>query len=267
MESRVLWDDRPPERDGVRPAVRAVAFRPDGRQVAAGAGNRVHLFRSLTGVLLRTLKAHRGPVYAVAYSPDGDQLATAGSEARPDAPGGGGGGGGGSGGLVVLWNPGTGEGVLRFSHGTPVVALAWNPATGGLATGAGADVGLWHAAAGQVRKRAVESPVLCLAWRPDGAALATGHVDGTVVVRDRAGAETARVRRPGPAACLRWAPPAPGEAERAAARAAAAAAAAADVGAGRRRRTTPRRVGGGRVGDGGGRRTLADRLAESDSSD
>jgi WD40 repeat protein len=58
--------------------VRAVAWSPDGKQLATAAeDDRVHLWDALTGNPVLTLRARPGPLVSVAWSPDGMRLAQA----------------------------------------------------------------------------------------------------------------------------------------------------------------------------------------------
>jgi WD40 repeat protein len=53
----------------------AVAFAPDGRTLASGAGDRVvRLWDRDTGQVVHTFREHRGWIWSLAFSPDGKTL-------------------------------------------------------------------------------------------------------------------------------------------------------------------------------------------------
>ncbi len=169
---------------GYQDEVRAVAFSPDGRLLAAGdASGGVYLreFQSADTALqsqVRRLTGHTEGISSLAFSPDGRLLASAGFD---DA--------------VYLWDVASGEqaGAPLTGHSDNVWALAFSPDGETLVTGgADGEIMLWDLGAGMVSSGQQRAPSLTdglglvssLAYSPDGAVLAAGSSDGRVTLWD-----------------------------------------------------------------------------------
>lgn len=119
-------------------------------------------------------------VYCLAYAHDGSRFASGGADKT-----------------VIIWSNG-GQGLLKFTHSSPIQALAYNPVTQQLASASQNDFGLWSPEVRSVPKTALPSRALCVAWGADGQYMAIGCEDGSVCIKDKAGREQATIQRDGP---------------------------------------------------------------------
>lgn len=119
--------------------VRALAFSPDGKLLAAAGGNpsqfgEVKLWDVAARRELRSIRGHRDNIFAVAFSPDGKTLATCSYDR-----------------LVKLWDPATGNELKTLKdHTDAVFSIAFSPDGKRLAS-ASADrtVKIWDVVSGQ----------------------------------------------------------------------------------------------------------------------
>ncbi len=169
----------------VRP-VRAVAVSPDGKVVAAGRGNQVHLYDAKKGDYLKTLidpqlktpdgkeakAAHISLVESMAFSPDGKTLATGSFQE------------------LTLWDIEKGTVKDRLSgFADRVTAIAYSPDGKEFATAGGppaedGEVKVFTAAGKQELdiRNGHSDTVYAVAFSPDGKKLATGAADKFVKV-------------------------------------------------------------------------------------
>jgi len=66
MNTKSIWKDKVPEKDGVKNPINDIAVSPDGTRVVVGVGNRVLMYNGETGELMDSLrggKIHRNAVY------------------------------------------------------------------------------------------------------------------------------------------------------------------------------------------------------------
>jgi WD40 repeat protein len=168
----------------------AIAFRPDGRLVATGTNQAVHLLDPLTGRHLRNIPIppteHQRENVALSFTPDGRRLALF----RADDQ------------RILLWDSTTGESLgevklkaggsemLRRARGDNArfVKSAFSPGTEVLATGDNETVQLWDTRSGRrlcsIRASSGLSVTHSMAFSSDGRALATRSSDDMIKLWD-----------------------------------------------------------------------------------
>ncbi|MEX2261124.1 MAG: c-type cytochrome domain-containing protein [Bryobacteraceae bacterium] len=155
-------------------AVRALAFSPDGRLLAAAGGlparkGEVKIWDVERRVELQTIAGHDDCIYAVAFSPDGKMVATSSYDK-----------------LIKLWDAATGKEIRTLKdHIDAVYALAFTP-DGRKLVSAAADrtVKIWDPATGE-RLYTLGEPLdglNALALDPSGKMVAAGGLDKTIRV-------------------------------------------------------------------------------------
>ena len=154
--------------------VTAVAWSPDGRDVASGSLDRtVQVWDASRGTLIQTYRGHTDTVLAVAWSPKGPYVASGGSDNT-----------------VQVWSALTGTRLAEYrQHTGPITTVAWSPDGTSIASGSlDTTVHIWDAMTGQPRMtfRGHTASVRSVAWSPDGKTVASGGDDGTVQLWDAA---------------------------------------------------------------------------------
>ena len=149
--------------------VMAVAFSPDGHELASGDFNGMVVLRNEKTGASRTWKADQ-VVNALAFSPDGKTLVTSGY-----------------GGIVTLWDVATGERVTSWGTGHSVWSVAFSP--DGRTVAIGGDVGqigLWDVTTGSHVVWNDPNIIGTVAFTPDGKELITTDSLGVVRAWDLA---------------------------------------------------------------------------------
>jgi WD40 repeat protein len=166
----------PPEKYPTAAPVFALAFSPDGKELATGGVNEVVVWDAATGKLVRRLPRLPARVHALAYSADGAHLLVGGGTAAEY-------------GEISLVNAKTGARVRVFGTFDDVVLAAAFSADGKTVAAGGADRTARGFAVGgkELWRASLHSDwVTGVAFSPDGKWLATASKDRTVKVLDAA---------------------------------------------------------------------------------
>lgn len=188
MNSKIIWTDKVPERDGQKNPINDISISPDGNRVIVAVGNRVLLYDGNNGDLIESLRGHKDVVNTVDFSCDGSRFASGGSDN-----------------VVVIWKS-SGQGLLRYNHTAPIQRVKYNPTSLQLASCTDVDFGLWNPEQKQVTKEKLGSKILAVAWSPDGLTLALGMQSGVVSLRNQQSEETYRIERRAPIWCMVFIP-------------------------------------------------------------
>lgn len=157
--------------------VRAVAFSPDGKSIAAGCEDKLLIVWNLeSGEVIHKVNAHAQPVYDVSYSPDGQTIATCSgnwTEAKP--------------GQIKLWKADSLEEITRLEgHDVAIRSAVFSPDGSKLASvSEDGVIKVWDVKTQtEVTTLRNSGGARPLDWSPDGRLLAAGLHDGTTNVWD-----------------------------------------------------------------------------------
>jgi len=139
--------------------------------------DRVFIYDSNSGEMIKQIRGHRDTVYCIAYQKDSQKFATGGADNS-----------------VVIWSA-TGEGLLKYSHNDKIQCLSFNPVLQNLASCSAIDFGLWQADQPNVNKQKVPAKCCACDWSPDGQILAIGLLNGSILVKDKTGIELFQIQK------------------------------------------------------------------------
>lgn len=176
LVSTVVWNHPDPPESYTRPfPVTALAFRPDGKEIAVGGHHEITIWKAEDGALARRITNVAERTYALAYNEDGSQLAAA--SGTPGQLG-----------EVKLFNPADGNLIRHFGSMSDCAFGVAFSADGKRLAVCGADhkVRLYDAASGKQELTIDDHSdwVMGVAWSPDGGKLATASRDKTCKVFD-----------------------------------------------------------------------------------
>jgi WD40 repeat protein len=171
---------------GAANQVRAIAFSPDGKLLAAAGGNpsqfgEIKIYNVSDGKELATMRGHRDNIFALAFSPDGKTIATCSYDK-----------------MVKLWDVASGKEIKNLKdHTDAVFAVAFSPDGKRLASAA-ADrtVKIWDAATGErlyTLSDALDA-VNTIAFHPSGKYLAGAGADRILHIWELGNKDGKRIR-------------------------------------------------------------------------
>jgi WD40 repeat protein len=149
----------------------AIAFSPDGKEVATGGGDyTVKVWDAARGAVRLNLPVEDGVIWGIAYHPDGQRFVVVGSE-----------------GIIRLFDRATGEALSNWDAGIGWLAgVAFSPDGSRLAIVGGdtSDGKVWDAVAGKELLTLTDHTNVNwgVAFSPDGARIVTCGSDGTARV-------------------------------------------------------------------------------------
>jgi WD40 repeat protein len=167
--------DPPPEAYRVTVPITALAFSPQGTELAVGGYNEILIYNVADGALVRRIKDVAQRTYGLAYKPDGSLLAAA-----SGTPG--------SFGEVKLFDPASGAAVRSLGTFEDVAFGVAFSASGEKLAACAADrsIRIYDVASG-AQEVLIEDHadwVLAIAWSPEGTKLASASRDKTSKVFD-----------------------------------------------------------------------------------